>query len=376
MRRSLSIAQACVGLIVVASCAPDAPAEYGWDFEIETKWMTLRGYDHAEEDICGGTIQWMDSYVDALSEPLELPATKIGVYRWYSEDLWDALGICGDVAGCAFGYNGYFVASAPVIPFEHEIAHVAMDSGFDPCIAILSEGLSEYLRGTDPSDQGAVDDATIEDVLAVGFDGIVMRSSDYRRSRHFVSFLAFEFGLNDVVALCAAAPKGITRSEFNDAVVSILGMSLDEVLIAYDDYPLCSEEKDRAKLLECSREPVLQVGLDEEQFLEIDASCDHPEAVGPRHGMYHFSYQIRVLEDGDYSWGFMSKPLSVDISGARLRLEQCASCGDGAVGFSHAWDPNYIPLPEFLPAGDYALEIQLPLELSGEVSVRILGGAG
>ena len=83
--------------------------------------------------------------------------------------------------------------------------------------------------------------------------------------------------------------------------------------------------------------------------------------------------RVRILTDGEYRWGFTGVPGGDDLTGAQLRVEQCASCGDGALGFSDAWTPEFIWFPHSLTAGDYTLEIVLPLEFSGRVDVFFEG---
>ncbi|PRQ05807.1 hypothetical protein ENSA5_01270 [Enhygromyxa salina] len=355
------------------SCVTGEPVDRDLDFEVETEWLVIRGFDRDEQEICGGTPEWLDGYVAALAEPLDLAPATIGAYHWYSPELWDEQGICGQANACVHVNDGMETAFARELPHEHELNHVIFNHAHEPCVAVLSEGLAEYMRGTWPSAAGSIEQSSIEDVLAVSFDGVIMVSSDYHRARHFVSFLVFEFGLEEVLTLCAMTPKGSTRGEFDDAALSTIGVGLDELLASYASYPICSEQEDRAKLWECSREPVVALGPGDEYLFEIDASCAHPNAVGPGGSRYHFSYQVRILADGEYSWGFVPEPPPFDLTGAELRLEQCASCGDGALGFTDAWMEKFISLPRLLGAGDYTLQLVLPLEFAGMVRVEVVG---
>jgi hypothetical protein len=359
--------------VALASCTMNETSERVPDFELETEWFVVRGYDRDVNELCGGSLTWLDSYVGALAKEFDIAPTTIGAYHWYSQESWDEFGICGDATGCAAINDGVYTAFSRDFPHEHEVVHVVLNNLYEPCVAVLSEGLAEYMRGPGRAAGGSIENSSIEDVLAVSFDGEGMGESDYHRARHFVSFLVFEFGLDDVLALCAETPKGSTRVEFSDACSATLGSSLDELLVSYASYPVCGNYEDRAKLWECSREPVVQLGPGDEHVFDFDASCVNPDAVGPRSERYHVSYQVRILADGEYSWAFNAQAPTFDLTGAELRLEQCASCGEGALGFSDDWSGEFIPLPRWLAAGDYTLEIILPLEFSGAVNVQFAG---
>src|SRR5690606_10704367 len=132
------------GISLLASCTVDAPPGPMPDFELETTWFTVRGYDRDPEDLCGGTLAWLDSYTGALAQALDIPPMTIGAYHWYSQESWDELGICGDAYGCVHLRHGVLTAFSREFPHEHEIVHVALDNLYEPCVAVLSEGLAEH----------------------------------------------------------------------------------------------------------------------------------------------------------------------------------------------------------------------------------------
>ena len=357
---------------VMLACVEDPPEP---DFELRTKWFLLRGFDRSETELCGGTIAWLDGYTDSLAHQLGLDEAPVATYDWYSHNAWTELRPCPRGAGGCFWPD---TIHATDVPFEHEIVHAVLEQTYGNCVYFLGEGLAELFGGPRTTEQPAADiDVTVAEMIALSFSTTARPTTSlYQRSRHFVSFLRFEYGLDRVLELCAATPRGGTIAALEDAFVDVLGTPLPEVLAAYADYPVCDGIADRAKLYECGRDPEVVLGPGDQHVFELDLSCAHPSAVGPRKGRFHVSTQLRLLEDGVYSWSFDSSSdevAFVDLTGARLSLEQCASCGEGAFGRVDVWTPEFIALPEWLPAGDYTLEIMLPLEFSGRVNLTFVG---
>ncbi len=235
---------------------------------------------------------------------------------------------------------------------------------------MLAEGLAEHLRGPQPAPgKGELDGIAIEDAIAGSLGESDWGFEHYDRSRHFVSFLAYRYGLDAVIDLCSASPRHeTTREEFELATLEILGDSLDQVLVEYAEYPECPEEQDRAKIFECGREPTVELALDGQATIRLDGfSCAHPEAVGPRGDFYHLSYTIRLIGDGD----FVALPnfLGVDQTGLVTRFEQCGSCGDGAAGYVREWDNSFVDFGAWYEEGLYVLDLQIPMHVAGELEI-------
>ncbi len=363
-RRRLLASAALPWLVAACVVEEPPPPEPEPDFELETERVLLRGYGRSEAELCAGTTRWIDDYLDALAPAFDLAPGLLGEYRWYSDELWTTT-TCSQYAGCT-STKGPTVF-APDIPIEHELAHLA---GATRCPSVLSEGLAEYLRGVGDPLAGDVADVDIEHTLGASFEEEDWHTADYHRARNFVSFLTHEYDLNAVVDLCRATPDATDRDALDQAAREVLGASLDELLADYAEYPACPDEHDRAKLLECSREPVVELPLDSDATLVVDlASCNHPDAIGPQDGYYSLSYTIRLIEDGILTLSTFEFHPERDFSGTIFRFEQCASCGDGAVGYIREWDVDYVDFGEWYAAGLYVLDLQIPLEFESELHI-------
>ncbi len=364
IRPTLGRAAVLAGLSAACVTEPPPPEP---DFEIETERVILRGFDRHEDELCGGTVAWIDESIDSLAPWFDLAPGNLGVYNWYSRQSWTE-SPCPKVGGCVWRPQGVANAHSQWVPFDHEIVHMASVY----CIHFLVEGLAEHLRGPQPAPgKGELDGITIEDAIAASLGEGEWSFEHYDRSRHFVSFLAYRYGLDAVIDLCSASPRlETTREEFEQATLEILGDSLDQVLVEYAEYPECPEEQDRAKIFECGRAPIVELALDSQVTIHReDLSCAHPEAVGPRGDFYHLSYTIRLIEDGN----FTAHPdfLGVDQTGLVTRFEQCGSCGDGAAGYVREWDGSTVDFGAWYEEGLYVLDVQIPMHVAGELEIRL-----
>ncbi len=351
---------------LLAACVSESRPEPQPDFELETERVILHGYGHGEGELCGGTAQWIDDSINALAPWFDLEPGRLGVYNWYSDDSWAAIDPCGEALGCVWFPSGVPTAHSTFMPFDHEIAHMAGAT----CVDVLAEGLAEYLRGAGPTPRVGLEGVDLEHALAASFEEGDWDLADYQRSRHFTSYLAYEYGLDSVIALCDVSPKNeTTRAEFDQSAQDILGVSLDQLLVDYASYPECPEERDRAKLLECGRTPTIELEVDANESIHLDASCAHPNAVGPRGDFFHLAYTIRLVGDGDFSFSSSSTPQAQE--GVVFRFEQCASCGEGAAGILREWDSNYIDFGEWYAAGIYVLDVQIPLDFDSELWIHL-----
>ena len=345
----------------IACTDPISDPAPGFTFELETERMVIRGRGRYEEELCGGTADWIDRYVDSLAPYYGLPDGQIGRYVWYSPEEFDESGVCGPWGACTGLQDGVPTVFAPNVPIEHEIVHVLQRHvSPESCVAMLEEGLAEYLRGPYPE----ATPGEMDKLVALSFEGGDLTSADYARARHFVSFLVETYDLETVIDLCAATPKGSTLEDFDVASLDLLGRDLEELLGEYSAYPECPDSRDRAKLLECSRPPSVEVGLNMEESINVMASCSASDAVGPHKGTYHLSHQIRILEEGDYSVTLSS---SAELPQYTIRTERCASCIE---------DPNYVALGEFptwVEPGDYAFDLSIPVDYEGEITIHVKG---
>jgi hypothetical protein len=353
--------KAAAAVLAITACADVAP-ESTYDFELETERLIIRGIDRPLEEICGGTAAWIDQYVDSLAPYYAIPDGTIGYYYWYSQERFGETGpngACDGSKACQGFVGGVPAIFAADIPIEHEIAHALQRHVGPGCVTMIEEGLAEFLRGSNYS----ANPGSMDELLDATFAGKRLTASQYARARSFVSFLVHAYDLETIISLCAAAPKGSSPEEFDIALMEILDRNLAQLLADYATYPLCNGLQDRAKIFECSRPVSAEVGTGDVVSFTIPASCASSAAVGPNDGRFHISKQVRLLDEGNYTIDVMST-VALQLY---FNFEHCASCAD---------DPKFKSPGEivewFLP-GDYALDLSLPLDYDGELTIRLEG---
>src|SRR5690606_4135399 len=124
------------GLLSCLACVDEQPA--GPDFEWQGEWIDIWGIGKQPEETCAGTFAYLDGYAGAISQEFGVDA-HLGVYRWYSRELFEEYDPCRrPVGGCA-GLNGVFTY---VMPTEHEVVHMGDIHNYW-CPGVLGEGLAE-----------------------------------------------------------------------------------------------------------------------------------------------------------------------------------------------------------------------------------------
>ena len=234
----------------------------------EGEHLRYRTYE-PEDGICAGTFFAQDSKAGYLQE---LYGTSAVIdYSWIPDDRY--LQYCPAPQACAIGTEIF--ALDPVR--EHEISHAARDSAFLP----FEEGLAVYF-----GDGGALD------VSGSGTLDALQRPSadiaDYGRLGRFVSFLVAEFGLEDVIEVADAAPRGVSPEVFASTLENQLGVSLEELVRDYEDrYPECPPMNFRHDKPYCDQPPrfTLTAGMGGETVeFDFDLPCDDEGTLGTRSG--------------------------------------------------------------------------------------------
>lgn len=354
----------------LSACILDEP-EPQPDFELETERVTIQGFGYAQDDLCGGTPAWIDDFVGHLAPVYGLEDGPIGRYVWQAGEVSD-LPCLG--SGCA----APGVVHATIIPFEHELVHLvhyAVESDEPSCVFLLEEGLADHFGGSWPLDTTPPSLDDVPHMLEVTFDGVGFGYSDYRSARHFVAYLIETYGLPAIVDLCLAAPEGLSRAEFDAIARDQLGRDLDGLLSDYADYPLCPNVQTRGRTFECAREPRVTLGKGESFTVPLDAACASADAIGPRRDAFHLSFQIRIVEDGNYSW-HLTFPPEVEpssLDGTLMTLAECAACSADPFVSEVEWQDGYVSFPEPLRAGDYVLDLRIPLAIDTPLEFRISG---
>lgn len=264
-----------------------------WKDDFEFVWrgenITIYGFDRTVNDACGGSLVFADQYVDAVSEHLGFdPDTRID-YQWMSPEFYH--GKCPPDAGSCTASG---VTRSRDLPQMHEIVHAVTYHNIGVCPSLLEEGLAEFLGNPQYEYLHVSDEAVLEGEIEALLGAAPLDGVHYPRAGHFVAFLAETFGIEAVVDLCVALDYYATDEDWQRASEAVLGVDLERLLAQYEQYPACTLQQYRARLLECSGDidHVIAPGLTTE--FDVTMDCRDNEVIGPVDGQMVALRQVWV----------------------------------------------------------------------------------
>ena len=262
-----------VAVLFMASCE-DSCWQDDYTFVWHGQSVTLYAYGYTEGDACGGSFAELDGHTRMIVDELGVQDHPVSVYRWISRDFWEQLeDPCAGAFACAWPGE----ARSPVLPHMHEVVHtVTARIGDDGCPRLLDEGLAMvYDAPTPTSYLYPTPEYPLFDLLEVG---ITAHGLQYVRAAHFVAFLLEHYGPQSVVQLCEGLPAEPTLQQWEAAVSTTLGTTLDGLLTAYELYPWCTYPQMRARLWGCSGPPDFTFTAVGDEFV-LEAGCEDRQAT-------------------------------------------------------------------------------------------------
>lgn len=339
---------ALVSLLLVA-CQPDLP-EVTW-----TGKIIRFGATHPE-DVCGDSLEWMDARAGHLAEALG-PGTRSTIDFFWLSDVspW-----CGHgSAGCGDGGQ----VKSTYVPHEHEIVH-ALRKDFLP--AVFEEGLATMYGDIGWADaQGNIESR--ERLLEILETSDPVTNEDYARAGHFVSFLIERDGLEPLRELAELADYHDDIAEVRKAFEQAYGITLDQALEEYEDYPECIDLAWMSREIAC-REATTTIypNIDAPVEFTMPVECGVEGTYGP---MDRFIFSEAVLDiEPEYPGLPMNIRLTGDIDGGVSAA--FVSC-DGGCGEAIAyWIRHDTFQQPFLPAGRYVVRFYRLIDSPGEVGLE------
>lgn len=265
--RSATVA---ITVLLTMGCQEDWRDDY--DFVWQGEHVTVYGYGHTEDEVCGGSFTELDGHTQRVLSQLGIEELPPIVFRWLSDDFWDQ--VDDTCQPGAYGCAGDGEVISRSLPHMHEVVHVLVD-----CPRLIDEGLAMYYDGFFPVWMGRATweiyppDHNVRDLMENGMTGGI---NEYTSAAHFVSYLDETYGRR-FVELCEALPHEPTMDQWDDASRSVYGLSLEELLADYESYPLCSYSQLRAKLWNCLSSDFQFWAVGDEYVVET--GCDDPEAT-------------------------------------------------------------------------------------------------
>ena len=334
------------------------------DFEWRGEWIDVWGIGKQPEETCAGSLAYLDGYAGAISREFGVDG-HLGVYRWYSRELFDAYDPCrGPVGGCA-GLNGVFTYG---MPLEHEVVHLGDIQNYW-CPGVLGEGLAEYYGTTSKTPTSG----DIRAVLAQEKSGSIA-SADYPIAGAFVAFLVESYGLDPIIESCRLSGPAPTPADLADVMTTAFGVPLEQLITGFEEWRdiySCSYSQYRAKLYECEQPPAVVLGS-ENVTLDVTLDCSDARTIGPRANEIWTRKSIRVAEAGVYAVSLKDET-GAYVTDLGFELIECAACRDAPrversppdYEFNGLWIMQ-------LDAGDYTLRLWGPPDFARKMTLRFI----
>jgi hypothetical protein len=311
------------------------------------------------EDVCGDSVEWMDTRAVQLAEVLG-PGTRSSIEFFWLSDVSASKHWCSDTAaGCADG--GRIMTT--FVPHEHEIVHALRK---DHLPAVFEEGFATVYGDIGRADpQGLIEPR--ERLLEILETSDPVTVPDYARAGHFVSFLIERDGLEPLRELAELADYHDDIAEVRKAFEQAYGITLDQALEEYEDYPECIDLAWMSREIAC-REATTTIypNIDGPVEFTMSVECGAEGVYGPMGG-FVFS-EVALDIDPAYEHVPMNISLTGDIdAGVSAAF---VSCGGGCSDATAYWITPWSIQQPSLPAGRYVVRLFRPLDSPGELGLE------
>ena len=343
MRRS---ARLTILLSLILGCEEVERPEVIW------KGKTIRyATDHPEE-LCGGTLEYLDRRATAMTDRLGGP--DLIDYYWV-DDVSLFCPDWGDLLGCARGDNAEIYAEDAML--LHEVAHLR---GSDSMTAVLEEGIAVHFGDPLPLEVLSPREDFIDELYLAPS----RYQGGYSRAGHFAAFVSETYGWETLLEIDDALAPGATPAAVDAAFSSVVGVGLDDVLAIYADYPDCLNIVDNS--IACTAELEGEYNFTEVAYERV-VDCASATGLGPNGGWAFAEGIIQLPEDID---GARIISMTGDglTNGGVVFLARCGSCLEG--GTLILRDPFSEVADEQLPPGRYLVRFYVPTD-AGPVSIRL-----
>jgi hypothetical protein len=280
------------------------------------------GTDAEEEEICAGTLPYLDGVAGHLKQIFQRPQARIDYY-WLPDGIEP---YCGDgLLGCVATESEAF---STLTIQQHELVHAVRwpHRMYLP----LDEGLAEAY-GDDWAPMAPLSGDIMNELQELEHTEQLPWTS-FPVLGHFVSYLRAEHGLEALLELDRAYSYSDSFARTQDVFRDVYGMDLDDEVDRYEMmYPRCDNRFYRDTTFDCSRN-VMAAPNEPDAELEatVSLSCDDPAVLGPRFDQRWTTVTLDVQTPGLY---FVHAGKANSESAWPIRFQKC---DESCFGFSSA----------------------------------------
>lgn len=285
-------------------------------------------------------------------------ATHSRVIYYLIPDLWDDQIWCSGGAACAVENHVY----AQGVPIEHELTHAIRRERLP---VVFEEGLAEVFGDLGWTSEPASRDRLLEILEASD----PVDKADYARAGHFVAFLIETYGMEALDRFALAGNLHDDYARVRRAFESSFGVTLEQALDVYSDYPECDSSAWMDRHIACEQPAIpLTPGVGIEVGVDIDLECSEADVIGPHGGFMFVERTLEITPDfpGLSAWILLVGDVSPDSIALLVSCD--TSCADSTVvGLDGEFAGEFVELP----AGRYVLRLFRPVDDPGTLGITV-----
>lgn len=199
----------------------------------------------------------------------------------------------------------YGEVHARVLPHEHEIVHLVTQQ-HGGCHILVNEGLADIYRGPELKDPI---EGTMEELLEES-TATTLPFRYYRLAGSFTDHILRGYGMAAIFEICKRAPLGSGHGELEDAVDSVLGLSLPELIGEYESGPVAEPDDYLRMPVTCGDEATVSLSAAAPVAMDLVFDCGADHILGaPDHGL-RYQRSIDVVDSREYQLTFSGESSS------------------------------------------------------------------
>lgn len=252
-----------------------------------------------DSKVCGGTMDYMDSFVRRFS-PIYGLEPRVVEFHLLKFEIFEASDLCPPGSAACYDYGEARIVS-PSVPNNHEIVHALLGANGLIPDDFLAEGLAHLYEENFFWENHELD-ASIEEIL--DFEDTVENALPVEmrgRAAHFTRFIDDVYGAGAVSQLLERRISGRPAAEQDAAFLAVTGDDVATVLAKYAEVEECALLDFRRAVVECEVPPSPWIDGTFQTWSALeDFGCERGDVVGPVRGVMWATRTFDLEQEQSY----------------------------------------------------------------------------